>query len=347
LKTRILAGAAVAALSLAVAVAIPAAPAFAAGTGTLVVELVTPWGAPIDVSGLAIYTYDTVGSPVFFAQESESNASGVITVPDVPAGKINTEAPPQNGYAFVQKNGLRIAAGKTLTIKLVLAKGGIIKGLVTNGLTSEALEGANVEVLDSSGNEVSYGVTNGDGSYSVDSLPTGKYRVQFNSKKEPVTGDTAQTLSWSYWRGTRKTSTTSWTSAETISVKQQGARSAPQTVSNIDGSVLAGDTVDGTVSYWSPEASHAGQEVTFIGKHNGDSFTTVLGDDGNLSVPVNPGEYRIAIQGDADPIDGDAPNYWYVSDTTGPSDDESDATWVTVNSLRVVLDFIAKPAPTS
>jgi len=155
LKSRILAGTTIAALALA-ALVLPATPAFAAGTGTLVVDLVTPAGLPIDTAGLAIYTYDTVGSSVFFAQESESNASGVITVTGVPAGKINTEAPPQNGYAPVEKNGLTISARKTLTIKLVLARGGIIKGLVTNGLTSTALEGANVEVLDSSGNEVAY-----------------------------------------------------------------------------------------------------------------------------------------------------------------------------------------------
>jgi len=127
-------------------------------------------------------------------------------------------------------------------------------------------------------------------------------------------------------------------------VKAQGRRSGAQTVTGINGSVLAGDTVDGTVSYWTPESSHAGQEVEFVGKHNADSFTTVLGSDGNLTDPVNPGEYRIAIKGDVDPIDGDSPLYWYVSDTKGPTDVESDATWVTVNASSIPLDFIPQPS---
>jgi hypothetical protein len=341
-KSRILAIAAAAALGLA-ALIVPAAPAFAAGTGTLVVHLVTPAGQAIHTASLAIYTYNADGSAISFAQESESNSLGVITVPEVPAGKVNTEAPQQDGYAFVQKNGLRIASGKTTTINLVLAKGGIIRGRVTIQSTTAGLSDANVEVLNSKGDEVAYAITEGDGSYSVDQLPTGTYRVQFNSKKEPVQGDRAAGLSWSYWNGATKTSTLSWTSANTVSVKAQGSRSAPQTISNINGTVQQGTAVVLRNSLWSPASSHAGQEVQFVGKHNGDSFTATLADDGDLTTYVNPGQYRVAIEGDVDPIDEVAPWYWYVSDTNRPTNVESKATWATIGTETTNLAFVTVP----
>jgi hypothetical protein len=106
--------------------------------------------------------------------------------------------------------------------------------------------------------------------------------------------------------------------------------------------VLAGDALAGAVSYWTPASSHGQQEVQFVGTHNADSFTTNLGVDGNLSIRVSPGKYRIGIVGDVDPIVGSAPTYWYVADDQGPTFTEQDATWVTVSADT---NLVFEPAP--
>jgi hypothetical protein len=350
MRTRKFALAAAVAAIVAGGVALPA-PAFASGTGTITIELVSPSGNARELSGVMVI----LGEGTVWSADALTDSTGRATFTGVPddvhiTATVAAQGPTAN-YVLATKSKLEVKSGKTLTEKVPFDLGATITGTVTAGGTP--LSDVDVELLSSSGNAAEQTetrtffdiATNSSGVYSIAGIPTGSYRVQFNSPKWDSLSNNlsvgATTDSWSFWHGFDTASTTSWTSATPISVKQEGSHAASDETT-VNGTVTAGFTLDGTVCYWSPESSHAGQGVLIEGSHAADTFSAALNNSGELSVHLAPDKYRIGIAGDVDPIVGAQPLHWYVSNTSGPTLTYSDATWITV-SANTDIAFI--PAP--
>ncbi len=74
----------------------------------------------------------------------------------------------------------RVTAGATTAgINAALEPGGAIAGTVTDATNSAHLANIEVDAFDGAGNLVSATCTAADGSYSLFSLATGSYRVEF------------------------------------------------------------------------------------------------------------------------------------------------------------------------
>jgi molybdopterin-binding protein len=87
------------------------------------------------------------------------------------------------GYSDLGGTAVVVTAGSTRSgIDANLTAGGAISGMVTD-TTSAPLEGVDVEVFTTGANpdNVGYGTTTADGSYTVGGLPTGSYDVCFQS----------------------------------------------------------------------------------------------------------------------------------------------------------------------
>ncbi len=340
MKIRLIAGAVTAVALAFVGLTIPTA-AFAAGTSTVVVQLVQPSGKPLDVAGRAVDLYAAHSGGAVYSRNQETDSTGKATFTDAPVGiSLDAEANSDSGYLNHIKTGVKAATGKTVTVKVTSTKGAAISGTVTEGVTTTPLPGGDVVLLNSSGRQQAAAPINASGQFTFVSVASGSYRVQYNSRKYDSSSDSARQFSWSYWNGSAS-STLAWASAKILKVHQQTASSAASVVSGLDGKVYAGNSLSATVSYWAPESSHAGTPVEFVGAHAADSFVTTLDSAGDLdTTPLNPGKYRIAIVGDHDPIFGVTPIYWYVTDTSGPTTNQSKASWVTIDVAHKHIDFV-------
>jgi hypothetical protein len=331
-KTRTVAAAVLVALALSVVV-VPS-DAFAAETGTLTVQLVTPSGAADAVSGIGIterYPHDGT-----YTDEADgtTNGGGAVTFDGVPAGvKLQVIlAPETSALAFETKSGVVVKSGHTLVYKLVADIGATVSGTLLRPGGS-ALPGAVVALLDSHGQPQHYAVTASNGAYSFTNLPSGTYRVQFNSRKLAPFDSAALAESWGYWKNTA-----SWSKAKSIKVSQQSKTKHATNLTGINGSVPTGTALTGSVKI---SGNYDLSEVRVDGKNTADSYLAEVNAAGNgFSTLVNPGKYRIGITGAVDPVVGAAPIYWYRSDSTGPTLDESKATWITVGDTTKSVTFI-------
>ena len=86
-----------------------------------------------------------------------------------------------NGRATLDSADPVVVAGGSATsgIDASLAQAGTVAGKVTDASTQSPVEGVDVQVLDSAGDDVGDGSTDASGRYSVGGLPTGSYRVEF------------------------------------------------------------------------------------------------------------------------------------------------------------------------
>lgn len=315
------------------------APAFASGAGTLKLELVTPAGAPLPLMNVDTDVYHQHGELDTYFNELQTNSLGQVTYTGVPAGvHLTVNAFSDSTYVGSAKSDLEVTSGHTLTVKLTYSVGATVNGTLVSG---GPLPGADVALLSGSGKLHYWATTNGSGVFSITGVKSGTYFVQFNSRKEHSQTAAALGADWTYWNGPTSQSTVHWTSANSITVKQQTAHAGPST-KTVSGSVGELYTLSGDVQYWSPATSHAGQIVQFVGTHAADSFDTRLTAGGALYTWLNLGKYRVGIEGDFDSITGTLPIYWYKSDTAGPATSESSATWINFTGNKSI-EFIKKP----
>jgi hypothetical protein len=318
-----------------VGVGVPA-PAFAASTGTIHVQALSPAGKPLHVDGLLFSAESVKGAPVDYLEGNYGDANGSLTFTGVPVGeKITVWGYANPLYLNTKKFSVTVADGATRSVSLTFIKGGAVSGTVTaSGATPPY--GTRVAVLTMAGKLVADYPLYNTASYSLTGLPTGTYIIQFNSRKSEGTLD-QYLQAWSYWPHT-----TDVLKAKAIHVKQQGAHTAATVTRKISGAIGAGVTLSGSVAFGS---GYGNRTMSVVASHAPDSFPYHLGSAGNgFSTPVNPGKYRIGIQGDYDPISGTTPTYWYVSDSKPPTQSESHAAWVTVGKSGKFVSFVSAKA---
>jgi len=195
-----------------------------------------------------------------------------------------------------------VASGGAVTgIDAVLSAGGSIQGVVTLASDGSAVSNGGVSVLDAAGNSVASGWLAPDGSYRIDGIRPGDYKVRFVSYDPKVLTQ--------YWAGAA-------TAADATPVTIV----AGQTVSGIDAALRAiSSQISGTVTRASDGLPAAGISVTVQG---GSGYLSATTDDtGAYRIPAVPGTYTVSFR---DPSAKLATQWW-----NGASNSK-DATPVTV-----------------
>jgi hypothetical protein len=127
-----------------------------------------------------------------------------------------------NQSAFSPANGVPVTAGSTTPhIDAQLLEGGTIAG------STGTATGVLAKVYDPYGTSVAYAISEANGAFSVVGLPTGMYRVEF------IKYDLAST----WYNGHRTFDSADWVLV-----------TAPATTSGINGSLLPGQVISGTVT---------------------------------------------------------------------------------------------------
>ena len=319
--------------------ALGAAPAFATGTGTVTVQIVTVNGAPLSLSGIFLQLYhEHDGTDTYFDSQS-SNLAGAYTFTGVPSStSLTVRMVGTASYLSNTKSGVTVGSGHSINTTITAVRGAMVSGTVTQGPTP--LSGADVVLLDSHDNIAGGGLTDASGLYQIQ-VKAGTYRVQFNSRQFTDSA-VAQNYAWSYWKNSLK-----WTTAKTITVKQQSKTHVATILTGINGSITNVASVTGQIELTGITGPNY---VEFVGTHPADSFWVKLNGSGTgFTTNVNPGKYQVAVQGNVDPILGVNPLYWYRGDSIGVTASQSKAAWVTVGSTgpsaAVTITFIVNPPP--
>jgi hypothetical protein len=298
-------------------------------TGTVTVQLTSPNGKALAVSGTTVI----LARALSYADHEGTNSSGVATFTNVPSNvKLTAKLEPTNTRISVTKTGIEVHAGKTVTVKIHDAVGGSIAGTLTRP-GGVAFTTAVVVALDTSGRVVSYTTTDSAGAYTLVPLPSGTYRVEFNSRLEGIDTDNSS-FGWSYWGGA-----TSWSHAKTLKVHQQSATKAATSWTAVNGSVAVGSTLAAAVNF--PSGFDYAKFVVDA-THAGDSFDDQLNASGTDWIEyMNPGSYRLGIVGAKNAITGVTPTYWFTGETTAPTTNESDAKVIVfTGTANVTVHFI-------
>jgi hypothetical protein len=326
----------VAAFALTLGVIAAPSAAFATATGTVTVQLVKPSGAKLAVAGIDETMLYRHNGTVLWAHFAVSDGTGKATFPGAPAGvHLNLSTSSNSTYLSASKGGIVAKAGKSVSVKLSVAVGATIGGILTKtgGLP---VPGATVALFNSHGNRVGLGTTSATGAYQIAPIRSGKYKVQFNSRAVTSLSPAATSMSWSYWKNS-----TSWTTATYVTVKQQTAHASASHPASINGFVSGQFvlTVDVNLT-----GNHGSADVLFVSQRKAENFVTKVDAAGtSFQSYLNAGKYRIAIIGAYDPIVGASPVYWYRGDLTGPTLSESKATWVSFGAANKTIYFEDQP----
>jgi Carboxypeptidase regulatory-like domain len=203
---------------------------------------------------------------------------------------------------FFTATKVPVASGDAVTgIDAVLSAGGSIQGVVTLASDGSAVTNGGVSVLDAGGNSVASGWLAPDGSYRIDGIRPGDYKVKFVSYDPKVLTQ--------YWAGAA-------TAADATPVTIV----AGQTVSGVDAALRAiSSQISGTVTRAADGLPAAGISVNVQGS-SGYYFATTDG-SGAYEIPAVPGTYTVMFR---DPSEKLATQWWSGASTS------SGATPVTV-----------------
>ncbi len=154
--------------------------------GTITGRVTGPGGTPLD--GIAVFISNQDGS---YQKYAYTNASGVYQATGMPSGEYTVFFRPADYIperyndrpADEQGDPITVTAPETVAnIDAQLARGGGIRGKVTDATTGQPLEGVGVSILDMNGNVVESKYTAADGTYEIAGiLPSGSYLVHFSS----------------------------------------------------------------------------------------------------------------------------------------------------------------------
>ena len=207
------------------------------------------------LEGIEAIAYDANGSQAAWA---DTNRNGTYTLSGLAAGTYRVEF--SNNWnagnyltqyyndkaTLASADAITAQAGQTTAgINASMRPGGEITGTVTDAQTHAPIAFSPVNVYDSSGNFLTSTDTGSDGTYTVPSLPTGSYRVQFTGPGLTVS---------QFYDGK-----TSLASADPVAV------TASNTTSGIDGALQDGGSITGTVTESSTGAPLSGVSVYATG----------------------------------------------------------------------------------
>jgi hypothetical protein len=167
------------------------------------------------------------------------------------------------------------APADTGGIDMTLARGGAISGRVTDSLTGAPLPYISVQATDGNGSNGSY-FTGSDGTYTINGLPSGSYKVQFMG-------------GWDNYlnRWYRDSADAAGAAAVVVTV--------PETTGGIDGTLVKGGSISGTIAVSScpgPRMVRVNAYDAVSGKLAGQTIVdTAYGDHFTMRLPA--GSYKL------------------------------------------------------
>ena len=200
-------------------------------------------GAPL--SSVYVVAYNASGG---YAESDYTDATGIYTITGLVTGNYRLRFSPGNSTgpdAYQQEyynDKLTLATANPVSVTLahitgpvnaVLVRGGRITGRLTAGDGGAPLQYVSVSVYDGSGQAVGSASTNAAGVYTTTGLPTGSYRLYFNTESAD---DFADDYFGEYYNN-----------QATLPAATPVNVTAPNRVSNIDAVLARGGKITGTV----------------------------------------------------------------------------------------------------
>jgi len=278
--------------------------ASAAELATVTVQLSTPSGAKLEVANVFVRVSNAVPGSTFI-NSGLTNASGRVNL--VVPGDVLTRVLtfPSLKYLPSEEVIVWAPAGAKVMAKVVLAKAATVSGAVKNK-AGRAIPNAIVRAVNADGVTAGESTTSARGKYKIKGLPSGTYRIQFNSRSAGVgvTSPTKQYV-WSYWKGSH------WDSADLLKVKQQTAKSAASAKTGINGVLRKGQKLFVYTENLMILNTHV------IGRNPAETFVTSLTD-----TRLAKGTYQIQI---SVPNGESVGQVFYMGDNITPGFDQNAA----------------------
>jgi hypothetical protein len=258
--------------------------------GGTITGIVTDSATGTGIQYVYVDAYDAVTGS--WAESGYTNSSGVYSITGLASGgyKLRFSSNSADGYVeqwYAAKARIdtadivKVTAPDSVTgINVVMEKGAVISGTVTDGNSGAALQGVYVEAFDAvTGAHASSGSTDSSGAYSIGKLVTGNYTLMFN-----YNGYLAQ------WFDAKDTQG----AATAIAV------TAPNATAVATVSLTKGGSISGTISDRVTGAGIAKVRLYAIDLSNGywsTSGSVVTDSNGNYTITgLASGSYRLNIE---------------------------------------------------
>lgn len=232
--------------------------------GTISGKIISSTGKAVGPYEASVSVYDTKQSAIRTEGVGEK---GRFILPELRPGKYklhieyhgqdnNLSGWYPNAPSFKKAKAIQIASHQNKSLRVRLKPGATITGLVTNYDGQPPPQGCNVRIYDLEGRLTKYGQVRADGTYAASSLPSGSYKVFFDttySSSYPGTSPCSE------WYGGSLT----FEEAKSVYVK------VPQTIGDIDIQLDQGGYIAGHVtSEWQSNLAYAGDVYVYDMKGN-------------------------------------------------------------------------------
>jgi hypothetical protein len=323
--------AAVAPARVAPAIAVPV-------TGGIVFHFTTPSGATYSGSGVVNLYSPTLEDLATPYQGQATISHGTATFTDEPESTYVPQLflPSTSTYIMPNFDNVSSVAGDTVVVAVTIARGASISGTLKTS-TGSVLKDAQVAAIGESGTIVKTDATNSRGQYSLAGLPTGDYRIQFNSRSSGTGNAATMKYIWSYYK-----SKPHLAGSNVLVVHQQAPGVTASVKTGVSGSVKAGHSLV-VASSLPGDTSYNEVQIVSEAAPDAESFSSWLNAAGTSTrVILAPGSYKVSMAGAYDPVTGDFPIYWYTGPGTAPSTDETQAVAYTfTGTTSKTITFIA------
>lgn len=293
-------------------------------------------GQPLQ--GVEAYVLDTGGE---FWGSAYTAADGTYTIPELPTSgsfRVGFEVPDGSPYAdefYSGAEGLDTARAvpvtqglQTSNINASLPLGGTISGTVTDAATRTPIGEDGVSVYDVNGGESAdenFGGTAQDGTYEIPNLLPGTYKVLFEGEG---------TFGYQYFKG-----------ASTLAAAKVVTVTASKTTAGINGALVTGGDISGTVRSASTGAALAESDVSLLDSNGQYQNSTRTGPNGQYTIDGIPaGTYYVEFFAEDD-LHTYQTLFYGGSTTLGQAKPITIAAGSTITNINVSLPIQAVPRP--
>jgi hypothetical protein len=269
-----------------------------------------------------------------------TGSAGTYTLSGLPTGEYKVEFYGSGSYLYTWYSGqLSFGAATAVNVTAPSTTSGInatlqasssagsISGTVSYG--GQPVSDADIELIDSSGNYVSGTETSASGTYTLNGLPPGTYKVEFG---------TDTNLAFQFYTG-----------ASTVATATAVTVAAGQNVTGINAALAAGGKIAGTVTDASTKAPVADVRVELLdstGYELDSTYTNAAGVYTLAGVPT--GSYVVEFVTYYDFAAGDvnyADQYYNNGDTLAQATKVSVTAGATTSSINAALTTAAAQTP--
>ena len=276
---------------------------------------VTDASAHGPLSGIAVDAYDSGGNLIYATQ---TDSAGDYVIGDLATGSYRLgfgfagtgSSASSSSYAPQYYSGAATLAGAsaiavtagatTPNINQALSPGGQITGTVTDSASAHTAGGVTVTAYDTNGNADAVTTTASDGTYALQGLPAGDYRVEFSGSGASFFGSESAYATQYY----KARSTLA--SADSVTV------ALGQTTANVDAAMAGGGELGGTVTDAATTHPIGGIQVDVYGTA-GDFLATTDASGDYFLGGLPAGSYTVAF------YNGAASGGYLSQDYDGPA----------------------------